>query len=306
MKATQQPARLVCGLDDSEHASTVMNVAAELAARLGLRLCLVHSVDPDLFLAGERRRTLLSGGAALLDDLVPPGTPHDRVVALGEPARLLAAVLENGAELAVVGSRGRGPARAAAFGSTSSAVVHRASCPVVVVPPHSAVSVNCGPAAVVCGVDGSPGAAAALAIAHELARRLGSELVAVHVEGAAVPMTGSSMTAGAWPTTAWEEARHAAREMVQRAIDQLDTELLVRMRFDIGDPAEQLSVAAAEQPSALLVVGSRGHSPLRSALCGSVSSRLCASAPVPVVVVPHASHGMPRSTRRSPAASAAS
>src|SRR5690242_10254126 len=122
MSTTQIPRRLVCGLDDSKHAPAVASVAVELAARLDLRLCVVHSADPDLFITGERRRRLLRDGEELLDELLPPGVPHDRIVDLGEPGRLLRGVLAEGAALAVVGSRGRGPIRAAAFGSVSQAV----------------------------------------------------------------------------------------------------------------------------------------------------------------------------------------
>jgi len=170
MRTTETTNRLVCGLDDSEHAAAVASVAAELAARLDLRLCVVHSADPDLFITGERRRRLLRDGEELLDELIPPGVPHDRVVQLGEPAGLLRAVLADGAALAVVGSRGRGPVRAAAFGSVSKAVAVAAPCPVVVVPPASADQVGSGPAAIVCGVDGSAGAADALAAGAALAR----------------------------------------------------------------------------------------------------------------------------------------
>jgi hypothetical protein len=36
----------------------------------------------------------------------------------------------------------------------------------------------------------------------------------------------------------------------------------------------------------MIVVGSHGHGPLRAALLGSVSLRLAATAPVPVMIVP--------------------
>jgi nucleotide-binding universal stress UspA family protein len=166
-------------------------------------------------------------------------------------------------------------------------VVNSAPCPVVVVPPDSAAAVTLGPAAVVAGVDGSSAACEALATAADLAHGLGSELVAVHVEPAPVPLTDSAGGMPMWPRTVWDPARRAARRTVERAVDALDTELPVRIRCDIGDPAERLSTVATEQPSAILVVASRGHGRLRSALLGSVSARLCASAPVPVVVVPH-------------------
>ena len=301
MDTTDTDDRLVCGLDDSDHAPGVLAVAAELAQRLSLKLRLVHSPDPDLFLVGERRREALRRGAELLDSLVPADLVHDRVVQLGGPANLLRAELEDGAALAVVGSRGRGAVRAAAFGSTSQALTASAPCPVVVVPPH-ATELAHGPFAVVCGVDGSAGADAALASADALARRLGSELVAVHVQAAAVPVAGATLGPVPWRILASPEARRAALAVVERAVDRMDPEAAVRMRVESGDPAERLAAVAAEQPSAMLVVGSRGHGPLHAALVGSVSSRLCAAAPVPVLVVPRASRSMRRSDQRERAA----
>ena len=277
MRTTETSGRLVCGLDDSEHAPAVASVAIELAARLGLRLCVVHSANPDQYPVGRQGERLLDRGIELLDGLIPPDIPHERVVELGDPANLLRTVLARGADLVVVGTRGRGPVRAAIFGSVSNAVINAARCPVVVVPPDSSAQLTSGPPAVICGVDRSTQASDALMTAAGLASALGSELVAVH-DG-------------------------APEEVVQRAVDEIDTELPVSMRSESGNLAHRLAKAAADQPSALLVVGSRGHGPLRSALLRSVSYRLCASAPVPVVVVPHEARGSRLDTQRLGAAS---
>ena len=293
MKTKETPKKLVVGLDDSHYAPAVADVAVELAERLGLSLRVVHSADQDIFVVGERRRTLLSRGEELLDELIPAGTQHERIVDLGEPGHLVTAALDDDTALAVVGSRGRGAVRTATFGSTSKAVVNAAPTPVVVVPPNSEGVLTQGPAAVVAGVDGSPGAFDALVTAADLARRLGSELVAVHVDPGPIPLTGSAAGMPVWPPIASDQVRRAGRAIVERAIEELDTGLPVRIRCEIGDPAERLSAVASEQPSAILVVGSRGYGPLRSALVGSVSSRLAASAPVPVVVVPHGARRVP-------------
>jgi nucleotide-binding universal stress UspA family protein len=108
---------LVCGVDESPHAADVVAVAVALAERLGLRLRLVHSVQPDVFLAGDERRELLRAGEQRLEALGANDSPEDRIIELGDPAALLRSALEEGAALAVVGSRGRGPGRAALLGS---------------------------------------------------------------------------------------------------------------------------------------------------------------------------------------------
>ena len=60
----------------------------------------------------------------------------DRRVVTGYPAERLADLAdEEGAELIVVGSRGRGAFKAAFLGSVSSSLIGVARCPVLVVPP---------------------------------------------------------------------------------------------------------------------------------------------------------------------------
>jgi nucleotide-binding universal stress UspA family protein len=48
-----------------------------------------------------------------------------------------------------------------------------------------------------------------------------------------------------------------------------------------GDPAVELGVLAEASDDAVVVVGSRGHSPLAAAVLGSVSIRLVAISPRP-------------------------
>jgi nucleotide-binding universal stress UspA family protein len=52
----------------------------------------------------------------------------------------------------------------------------------------------------------------------------------------------------------------------------------------LGRGAGPLRELAVEERAALLVVGTRGHGALRSAVEGSVSGELAADAPCPVVV----------------------
>jgi nucleotide-binding universal stress UspA family protein len=53
-----------------------------------------------------------------------------------------------------------------------------------------------------------------------------------------------------------------------------------------GDAAAELAEAARERQAPLLMLGSRGHGPLRAAMLGSVSAAAIRLAPCPVVIVP--------------------
>ena len=110
------PETIVCGVDQSDAAESVADSVRWLASRLGARLVLLHVAEEPMQEAEElvsSIRVRLSLGAR--DEiLLVEGSPQDR---------LLAAVEQDGADLLVVGSRGRGAIRSALFGSVSRSLV---------------------------------------------------------------------------------------------------------------------------------------------------------------------------------------
>jgi nucleotide-binding universal stress UspA family protein len=274
---------LVCGVDCSPHAATVVALAADLAERLKLRLRLVHSPDPDVFLVGQHRRDVLARGAALLESFGVHADEH--VVALGDPEQLLGAVIDEDAVLAVVGSRGRGPARAALLGSVSSTLAARSRCPLIVVPPHAEVHLKAAPT-IICGLDGSTAAETALRSAAGLALRLNSPLLALHARATGLIVRPPSVAGHQQPFVEPLDAARAAVSVVEQPLAALHPGIRTTMRIAAGNPVDCLTRAAAEAEHAIIVVGSHGYGPLRAALLGSVSVRLAAGAPVPVMIVP--------------------
>jgi nucleotide-binding universal stress UspA family protein len=181
----------------------------------------------------------------------------------------------------------------AVLGSVSRSLAGSAPCPVVVVSPQASIALGSSPV-VICGVDGSEPSGIALDHAAELAYALGGRLTAVHVSAEPNPLAVMA-TWGARTILPVDYARaavealatnRAAHRAVERAAARVDDGIPIRLRLEHGDVAARLRMVAAEYASAMLVVGSRGHGALRSALVGSVSSRLAANAPVPVMVVP--------------------
>ena len=143
---------IVCGVDGSPDSQAALRVAADMAARLGLRLIMANVVEPSL--------APYAGAASLGGAMSQPQFPTtddqeavakglltrlsaatgleqaDRRIVIGYPAERLADLAdEEGAELIVVGSRGRGAFKAAVLGSVSSSLIGVARCPVLVVPP---------------------------------------------------------------------------------------------------------------------------------------------------------------------------
>jgi nucleotide-binding universal stress UspA family protein len=148
---------IVCGVDGSPDSHRALGVAAEFARRLGAKLIVANVVayvpDPVVPtnayapmahwtgygppMTERRKDTDMEASEALLEHMVAEVAVDgaDIRTMLGIPAERLAELADDeGADLIVVGSRGRGAFKAAFLGSVSNSLIGIARCPVVVVP----------------------------------------------------------------------------------------------------------------------------------------------------------------------------
>lgn len=133
---------VVVGVDGSEGAQRALRFAIDEAVAHGWRVMLVHGVDVGLSAAdpyggGAVLEQLQQAGRTALDaaaaEVVKAGLEASTKLEVGSPAYALIDAAK-GAAMLVVGSRGHGGFMGLLLGSVSSACVHHAHCPIVVVP----------------------------------------------------------------------------------------------------------------------------------------------------------------------------
>ena len=141
------------------------------------------------------------------------------------------------------------------------------------------------PRKILVGLDGSTGSARALAWAIDLAKALGSEILAVHV---AELLTPSALGLGLAPIDLPDDWVEDLRSRFENEWSAPLKQAGVRYRsiFETGAPAPTLLAIAREQHPDLIVTGSRGLGGFGELLLGSVSHQLVLHAQLPVVVIP--------------------
>lgn len=176
------PTSIVVGIDGSESSLRAATFARAYADLHGLELVgAVVATDSlglghDDSIEPEVRDSLMTKVQASLGEA---GITIDEVsVAIGHPATALTELASPAAAL-VVGARGIGGFSALLLGSTTSACLSHARCPVIVIPAQNRIPI--APQGRICvGVDGSAGSIAALKWAlHEAAARPGCAVHAI-------------------------------------------------------------------------------------------------------------------------------
>ena len=137
---------------------------------------------------------------------------------------------------------------------------------------------------ILVATDGSPSSAEAVAFGSELAVEQEAELIFVHVVPAfdVVPVTGFGGMGGALPhePCGYDHALLEEAVAVAGEHDIVSTTALLR-----GDTVDEIVAYADSHDVDLIVVGSRGHGGLASALLGSVSRGILGESRRPVLIV---------------------
>jgi nucleotide-binding universal stress UspA family protein len=141
--------RILCPIDGSEGSAEAVEYAVSLARETDGRLTLLSVVEP-LPESGEfaaldtaqYQQAAEARAVAMLRAAVPAAVREwchvDERVVVGKPStQILDTAANLGADVIVIGVRGRGAVDLLAFGSTTNDVVRRSPCPVFVVHPKA-------------------------------------------------------------------------------------------------------------------------------------------------------------------------
>ncbi|GAA2607792.1 universal stress protein [Paractinoplanes durhamensis] len=278
------------GTDTSLHA---VAWAAREAERRAVPLRIVHAYDWDwresrldigndyIDIAREVAEGIVAQAGRRAHTVAPRITIQTDLLVGHAVPKLLE--VSDGAELLVLGRRGRGGFAGLLLGSVSQRLAVHATCPVVVV--HDESAPDSGP--ITAGVDDSPSAEDVLQIAFEMASTRGGPVEVVHSFLPPVPL--------------WLQPSVNPRDVATPDFDAYERNRLEERLAPWRDkypnvPAEVVmtheSIAAAlverSRHAQLVVVGSRDRGAVAGALLGSTGLQLLHHAYCPVLIARHA------------------
>jgi nucleotide-binding universal stress UspA family protein len=278
--------RIVVGLDGSASSMTAHELIANTSWPQGTEFLFVRAYD-----LGTRWAAAIPGGGwyddtsvrteerdawgeldSLADPLRRQGHPVQIRNEEGPAATLLRdAASEFGADLLVVGSRGRGPAASAFLGSVSANLVDHAPCPVLVARQPCVTHV-------LVATDGSSSASTVPSLL--MSWRAFSELPLDVVSVVPARGMGTELMVTPWAVPhlddVSEQSRSDAIHQHQRYVDDLVEELeragwKATGHVRTGDAADEILASARERRCDLIVTGSHGLGDLHRLIAGSVA-----------------------------------
>lgn len=295
---------ILCPIDFSETSHHAVEQAVAIARWYHARLTALH-VYPVLFMPvpalpapydripeSELKR-VRGDAAALLEDAQAAGLEADVVVRVGQAAGLIlesAAALP--ADLIVMGTHGTSGFEHLVLGSVTEKVLRKATCPVLTVPPRAEVTSRLPFRRIVCAIDFSDWAAAALDLASSLARESGAALDLVHV----LEWPWNEPPAPSFDELAPQQAAALSefrRYLVDGATKRLESLVseAIRDRCEVtvhvahGKPYVQLLQIARDAGADLIVLGVHGRNPIDMTVFGSTTNQIVRQATCPVLTL---------------------
>lgn len=295
-------AHLLVPLDGSRLAESALPAVLTLAKRLGARITLLHVVEraAPATVHGDRHLTAREEAASYLAGVV--SWLAERGVGAevrvepdgGDVAeRIASRAAEDGADLVVLCTHGRGGLRGLVFGRVAQQVLQRGHVPVLLVQPTPAgreQPFTCR--RILVPLDGSTTAEAALPAASSLAAACGAELLLAMVVPTVESVSGERAAAARlMPTAAAAVLDAEAAEAVAYLQSVASMPIAVgtagrpATAVERGEPVRTLLDLASRREIDLIVMATHGRSGVGAVWAGSVAARIVAHSTRPVLLV---------------------
>ena len=298
--------RILCPIDFSESSRRALHYAKALSIWYEAPLTVVHvCVDLPVFeMASPFGHTaatavvlepaqLAERRAAVHRFVTSAGVGDSTEILVSEgtdaKAEILRQAAASRASLIVMGTHGRSGLEHMLLGSITEKVLHKAQCPVLVVPPHAAPADRVSPVftRIVCAIDFSTGSLLALNLALGLAQEADARLTLLH----AIEFP-AALREVVFSTDANVDRLHAAAEAEYlrrlRALVPAGARMYctVTARVNEGKPAREIRRVAADEAADLIVMGVQGRGAVDLMVFGSNTNAVIRDAACPVLVVP--------------------
>lgn len=220
------------------------------------------------------------GEGAKVSTAVSAGDPGDRILAVAE---------EQGVDLIVMSSHGRGALGRFISGSVADRVVRHAPIPVMIVGPEGEMPVDAEVKRIVAPVDNSELSLAALPVAEALAKLTGAPAEVLHVVTPATDLAMSLPAAAATvPEMAFDtqyvQLLEVGELLVDKAVQQFrDHGIEAQGTLYTGSPAGTIIDQLEEGD--IVVLSSHQREGLARWVLGSTSMKLIRNGLAPVVIV---------------------
>lgn len=274
---------IVVGVDGTDASRGALIWAARVAQIAKARIRIVHAL-PQRESANRVTRELRASKPRLLGrrllrlsrnevNRVDPDIAVDTVLT-DDPIASFLGAMSHTADLVVIGGNASSPVRDVVFGRHATRIVADASCPVLVWRPHAvAPAVTSQP--VVVGVDNSDSSHSAIVGAFWFADTLRAPIMALHVVSPTRQHT-PAVDAPEVGSVAWLGTRVTATSEHHPSVE---------VHLHCLEASADHELRRASETARLVVVGSRGLSPLVGSIRGSVGQSLVHSSHCPILVV---------------------
>ena len=298
--------RILCPIDFSDNSRHALRHAIATARWYESRLSVLHvlpfvpaiNVIPSLAaapahqiqLAAADRQQFDRAARQFVHDALPGDVPIDVIV--NDAPDVRREILERArtlhADLLVMGTHGRSGFDRLLLGSTAETVLRKATCPVMVVPPHAVEPVAAGDVTfdrILCAVDFSDCSVAALTYALSMAEEADARLTVLNVLGQNPDRAEDPASAAAEADAIGAAADRHLRRLRALIPPSVLPYCTVDTAVSEGPVWRAILETADGRASDLIVMGVHGRGAVDLALFGSNTHQVIRGATCPVLTV---------------------